>query len=590
MQAAPKEKGSPGRNTGRKKTMDITELEDVYSENDKYLIREYQKHGTDDFLVAGLGDKTFVVPYKYTVGSHTPKTSISRFMASLLDFEVREEGKYLRAGEPVLTVGFEGREYVVPYGMTGRISPEQLAETVQARAEAKYNTVINAARALEAAGHDTGMLDFSSAAAEKYAYRLAELGSTAVLDKETPERLKVMDFLHKAGNKAAKKFKASAQGMARQLGRKVVEAERQAARIYVPKSYKAAALATLLGAGTAGVMLTGRGCSDTERQEQQTEVSAETATYMDFMGREHSDVYGNIRRIQDWKPEITALLMAVEGFSDKAFPDGGGVPTIGSGTTFYLDENGRETKVKMGDEISADEAMEHKWRYINKYMIETLGDDFGRACTEKEAMAGIGAGFCWGQNAFAKSEFLKSMKKGEDLDEQLRKLSGFRRQKGLLKRSYALACCLSGAWTAQDLLDLPVYEIKGKGYVHCAVYTLDLHEIMPCRSDGKGGYAKDKDGNDVPKVGEDGFCLDFYLDKAQDIKESLIAQAERGKTPYKTVRDLMPEDMLRQLEPERFGGFTAESEQCRDSSIGAEKNGKGRTLVTDARAFKWGRD
>ena len=64
--------------------MDITELEDVYSENDKYLIREYQKHGTDDFLVAGLGDKTFVVPYKYTVGSHTPKTSISRFMASLL--------------------------------------------------------------------------------------------------------------------------------------------------------------------------------------------------------------------------------------------------------------------------------------------------------------------------------------------------------------------------------------------------------------------------------------------------------------------------------------------------------------------------
>lgn len=88
--------------------------------------------------------------------------------------------------------------------------------------------------------------------------------------------------------------------------------------------------------------------------------------------------------------------MAVEGFSDKAFPDGGGVPTIGSGTTFYLDENGRETKVKMGDEISADEAMEHKWRYINKYMIETLGDDFGRACTEKEAMAGIGAGVLLG--------------------------------------------------------------------------------------------------------------------------------------------------------------------------------------------------
>ena len=65
MQAAPKEKGCPGRNTGRKKTMDITELEDVYSENDKYLIREYQKHGTDDFLVAGLGDKTFRINIRW---------------------------------------------------------------------------------------------------------------------------------------------------------------------------------------------------------------------------------------------------------------------------------------------------------------------------------------------------------------------------------------------------------------------------------------------------------------------------------------------------------------------------------------------
>lgn len=152
--------------------MDITELEDVYSENDKYLIREYQKHGTDDFLVAGLGDKTFIVPYKYTVGSHTPKTSISRFMASLLVLKYGKKENTGRAGEPVLTVGFEGREYVVPYGMTGRISPQQLAEAVQARAEAKYNTVINAARRWKPQGNDTGLLDFSSAAAEKYAYRL----------------------------------------------------------------------------------------------------------------------------------------------------------------------------------------------------------------------------------------------------------------------------------------------------------------------------------------------------------------------------------------------------------------------------------
>ena len=74
----------------------------------------------------------------------------------------------------------------------------------------------------------------------------------------------------------------------------------------------------------------------------------------------------------------------------------------------------------------------------------------------------------------------------KDKDLQLRKLSGFRKQKGLLKRSYVLACCLAGEWTAKDLLDLPVYYLKDKGYVHCAIYTLDLHELLPCEKDKKG--------------------------------------------------------------------------------------------------------
>ena len=43
------------------------ELEDIYSENDKYLIEEYLRNGTDDFYLAdfGMGEALFVVPYNY---------------------------------------------------------------------------------------------------------------------------------------------------------------------------------------------------------------------------------------------------------------------------------------------------------------------------------------------------------------------------------------------------------------------------------------------------------------------------------------------------------------------------------------------
>ncbi len=530
----------------------MVELEDVYSENDKYLIGEYQKHGTDDFYLAELGDKAYIVPYAYIAGTSSIKEAKERFLNSLLDFNLAEADKYRQAGEPVFTIAYKDVQVVVPYGRAGEYaSVEELGESVLAKADAKYNTVINAGRILAKVGHPADRLFFSTPAAENYAERLGNLGLTAVLDKDTIERLDVVDFLRHADNKVAKKFKTSTRHMVADLGEKIIAAEKKAAGKYMPKGYKTVGLAVLLGAGAMTMTMMPRGCSETEPQRAEQTVQLDSV-YTDFMGGVHNDKFGNIQMIQEWQPEITALLVAVEGFADTAFKDGGGVPTIGSGTTFYLSDDGRENKVKIGDSISATSALAYKWRYIDKYMIDNFGDSFGRRCSKEEAMAGIGAGFCWGQTAFKNSKFLQSMKEGEGQEQQLRKLSGFRKQKGLLKRSYVLACCLSGQWTAKDLLDLPVYYLKDKGYVHCAIYTLDLRELMPCEKDKKGNYLKDRQGNDKPLVCEDDYCHSFYLDRAQAIKDSLIVAAEQGNTPYKTVRELMPKDMLRLLEPERF--------------------------------------
>lgn len=581
----------------------MIELEEGFSENDKYLIREYEKHGSDDFLLVDVGEKTYVVPYKYTIGSNTPKTSQQRFLNALLDFEAKEIGKYHRAGEAVMSVEYEGRDYVIPYGKTGNFSPKDLADELQNKADTKYNAVINAGRALEKAGHPVDMLDFSDFAADKYAKELAQMNSTVLLDENTPEKLGVLKFLKSVSKDKLQKFHTSASKMAQSLGKKIIESEQKASQHYVPQYYKVSALAALVGIGASSGYLSQKQHADNDKTKAQTEQItmvpvndvadalsvAETAAeepaaeemvaeegsqytdsseqvdlsyrkapskhkkyYVNFMGKKQSDLYGNIQKIHDLKPEISALLVAVEGFADKAYLDGKNVPTIGSGTTFYLDEKGEETKVKLGENITPWRGMLHKWRYIDKYMTRALGDKFGRSCTPAEAMVGIGAGFCWGPSGFASSEFLKSMKADENLSQQLRKMTGYRRQKGLLKRSYLLACCLSGAWTPKDLLDLPVYLLEDKGYVNCAIYTLDLHEILPCRKDAQGKFLKDAEGQDIPQIAKDGFCFGFYLNKAQEIRKKLIEEAPKGKIPYKRVRDLLPKDMVKSIENTKY--------------------------------------
>lgn len=523
-------------------------LEDGFSDNDKYLLNEYFKHKSFDFLLTELGDKPFVVPYKYTVGSHVPQTSKKRFIEALLDFENIEIGKYKRAGLSPKIVKYNGRDFVVPFNSSENLSPKQLANRCFDKAFAKYNAVINAVRELDNKGYPVELIDFSTTSLNKYSKRLVELGSSMVLDSNTPQKVKMVQILQQNDNKKITKFNTSPKSLKKQVATQVIKQEKKLFELLAPKYYKAAVVASLLGVGAAVSFFSDKKTQPLVDDNTNTSHLVDEKFFVDFTGEKHIDNWGNYNNIQKLKPEISALLLAVEGFADNAFYDGGGTLTIGTGSTFYLDTNGSVSKIKKGDKISPEMAMTQKWRYIDKYMASIFGDKLGREASSEELLAGIGAGFCWGPNGLESSSFFKSLQDCEDLDTQINKISGFRKQKGLLKRGYLLACCLSGEWSAQDLLDLPVYYLEGKGYVNCSIYNLELHDILPCHKDKNGRYLKDKDGNNLPKIKKDGFCYDFYLDRAQIIKNKLIQDAKKSKTPYVTVRDLMPQNLLAQLE------------------------------------------
>ena len=466
---------------------------------DKYLINEYKKFGDGDYLLTDIGDKTFVVPYKYTVDAKDGKEAVERFKNALFDFQKEEERKYKDAGELPLILNIYGRDYVVPKELSEAkfISPEYIRHDAFSKAYVKYNAVIKAHKKLTAKNMDKQPADFSSAALRKYLYRVE---STKDVDKNSIKRRAKLGLL-------------------------------------------------VVAAAFLGYRVTHK-TTEIVKDEMYMVPEDTTKTYTDFKGKVYSDTLGNLKLMEQLKPEIMAILVGLEGYADEAFLEGGKNPTVGRGRTVKIEKDGSLTKVKLGDKVTPEEDVDRCWDYVQNEFASILGDSVGRRLLPTEILACIGSGYCWGTEAFVKSNFFKSVKDGEPLEEQQRKLSGFRKPIGLLKRAFLVAQVLGGNWTAKDILDMPIYYLKDfNAYLHCGIYPPNLYNYMPCKKDKKGNYIQDARGNYLPKIAKDDYCVKFYNDDDKQIlNNKIIDVAKRGKAHYKLVRDFMPEDMVDSIE------------------------------------------
>ena len=485
----------------------MVEYEDIFSENDKYLIEEYVRAGTDDFLIAGLGDKNFIVPYKYTI-NNTPDKAINDFKRDLLNFQRLEERKYERAGRVVRRVYVENEAYIVPFDLDKAMTHKDVAELVQQQAESHYNNAIALYRRAYKNKENPENIDFSMEKLVIYS-KIAKRN-----EETTSENISL--------NKKTKKEN--------------INLKKNLLKI-LNKKYKALILAgTIAVAGVASWNMLEdnkeNNTNDTAIEVVDTDKVRDT-TYVDFMGRTHPDKYGNLARLKNLKSDIMVTLVAVEGFADKTYKDGTGGETIGIGSTFLLDENGKKQKLKMNDKITFEEAKEQQWRYIEKSLFSILGDEVGRSCSDKELIASVGAAYCWGRSGFLGSNFYKALKNGESTNSLCRKLTGFRTPIGLLKREYLLACCLNGNWTTEDLLKMPVLcNKKSKQYTGCSIYSASFEDLTNCK--------KDKDGKIVPNVDKDNYCT-LFIDKtsADSVMQKICDKTKNYGNKYKTIEEII---------------------------------------------------
>ena len=90
------------------------------------------------------------------------------------------------------------------------------------------------------------------------------------------------------------------------------------------------------------------------------------------------------------------------------------------------------------------------------------------------------------------------------------------------------------------------------GFAQDGIYPPDLHNYVPCRKDKKGNYIVDKHENERPIICEDGFCMGFKDDSDKSMLNRIIRQAKNGRASYKTVRDMLPDDVCQQIEDNHF--------------------------------------
>jgi GH24 family phage-related lysozyme (muramidase) len=581
------------------------ELEDIYSENDKYLIEEYLRNGTDDFYFAdlGMGEALFVVPYKYVKEAKSGSEAIRVFKADLLSFQDDECRRYVEADKEVKGYRLDDEFYVVPLSHEEKISPKVLRAKVISKAKARYDEVIDMYKELAANSDEELVVSFAdkdinnsraklfelkkekdvqsqSVDEEKWekllgkVSDLAELGADKIadftervidsvkVDKDKREEFlsKLADVVGSSKNKC-KEIKENLSERVAEEFEKVVEFKDKVGNT-LKRSGNVMLLTGLLGAMVAaGVVWGGKDDPEGSRIETVDKVynpdkyilgyTTENGDYVDFMGVTHKDEFGNIKRINELRPEISAMLMAVEGLAEEAYKDGKGIPTIGSGSTTHIDNEGEETRVEMGDEMSAEQAMINKWKYVEKYLLGFCEDKVGRSLSDKEIYCIIGAGFCWGPTQFSNSSMYKAILNNEGEEAVMIKSSGFRMQKGLLKRAYFFVNCDEGFKNnCQDILNLPVYLNMSGEYIHSSLYDLKIREFMPCEQDDNGKFKRDKYKNDIPKTlpGNREFCMPYYNDKFGDILCDLAQKGDKSFLPLARLKDLMPKDMVQHLE------------------------------------------
>ncbi len=215
---------------------------------------------------------------------------------------------------------------------------------------------------------------------------------------------------------------------------------------------------------------------DKDKDDNNTEIPPiqSTDTASNNMNYNVNDPYGNVALFESARSKIKFALAFVEGFSSTAYTDKkeGGTWTVGHGLTILYNDDGTHTRVTKTSKCTLDESDVFKNRYLTNEILPDIQKCITVPIDENTLVATCVFRYCVGHSNFKKSTYLKNLNAGKSGADLARYLTGFRRQKGVLKRLYFFAAIMSDKLEFRDLLDL---HAEG-------CYDLLLPDVVMCNS------------------------------------------------------------------------------------------------------------
>lgn len=222
----------------------------------------------------------------------------------------------------------------------------------------------------------------------------------------------------------------------------------------------------------------------------------------------------NEQLFESCRSEIKFALCFVENdfpyvyFCGKAWTTGGGL-------TVLYDKNGNSTKVTRDTKVPKSKERDvYKGRYMTIEILSDIKKLVKVPLDEKTLLATCVFRYCIGHNGFVKSKFLKKLNAGITGPELIKTLTGYRKDKGVLKRCYFFAALMEDKIAFSDLLDL---RCEG-------CYKLEIEDVVVC-----------KDG--VPVADKENFLkwdyskLEQNLEKAKEERTTKL-HTNNGKVNF----------------------------------------------------------
>lgn len=475
--------------------------------NLQHLRNEYPAGQTPQTI--DLNGCKYVIPYHYVKNFDDAKKA---FVSDFFDARIKDCSRYAKNKAKYRKISWRDDSYKysmpVPYILRDlKLSDSLIVSYIFNQAECKYNQAIWMTRELKKFFPEEEILtEISAGSFRNMRSRYCRFVVEKAKDKTVAAAIVVGEFLAHGIKKSTKNIKGLS-----------IDKLKNAAQKYGARALIATAV---LAAGVGTVKL-----FDSKKDK------------VENVGE---DPYGNLKTFENVRDDIKVLLASVENFSPTAFPDGKGVLTIGYGCTFLIDENGvgnREiSPIKKGMTMTMEEACVQKDRYLDFRILPQIKNLIKVPMDEETILMTAGFAYVIGPNGFKKSGYLKALNDGVKGEELFRHTTGWRQQKGLLKRNYLTYLRAMRTLPTAAFLDMPAE----------GCYSLEVEDC--CLTDKRGRLKKD--GNDLAYFKSDSLSV------AENMTIIKRPRVSKQLGPCKKVRDILPQSLVQRIEKRQQAQFS----------------------------------